>query len=206
MRRVPMTLQMPNLRSVAEDDAEQVVGHVSSNSRGLSRATSASTIQASIPGLDTMPPANTRKHEPAKRKGAATGKSSAGRGFVLHGDVAALALAFVATQRRLVSVSVPDSLYLKLQAYPGGVSQFYEDAVAKFDGDLRALVEAAVQFVDNRRLRAPEDPARNASGRVLPHTYETIRKIEVALVSVRGMSRAKVLAGLIQLRLIQPNT
>lgn len=146
-----------------------------------------------------MPPANTRKHLPAKGKGSAGSKPSGAKELVLHGDVEALTLAFVPIQRRLVSVSVPESLYMKLQAYPGGAAQFYEDAVAKFDGDLKTLVEAAVQFIEHRRACAAEDPARNASGRVQPQTFETIRRIELALVKVRGMSRAKVLAGFIQL-------
>lgn len=150
-----------------------------------------------------MPPANARKHAPAKGKGSASAKptSAKGKELVLHGDVEGLTLAFVPAQRRLVSVSVPESLYMKIQAYPGGVSQFYEDAVARFDGDLKALVEAAVRFIESRRACAAEDPARNASGRVQPGTYDTIRKIEAALSHIRGLSRAKVLAGLISLHL-----
>lgn len=146
-----------------------------------------------------MPPANTRKHALTKKRGSATARPISAKELVLHGDVEALALAFVPTQRRLVSVSVPESLYMKLQRYPGGVSQFYEDAVAKFDGDLKALVEAAVRFMERRRACAAEDPARNASGRVQPGTFETIRKIELALSTVRGTSRSKILAGLVQL-------
>jgi len=117
---------------------------------------------------------------------------------VLYGDVESLKDAFSHSQRRLISASVPDSILVKLQAYPGGVSRFYEDAVSAFDGDLRALVEAAVQFVENRRLRAPEDPARNASARVLPTTFDKIQKIHTALAGIRGMSRSKVLTGLVQ--------
>lgn len=72
------------------------------------------------------------------------------------------------------------------------------------DGNLAALVEAAVAFVDARRFRAHTDPPRNASGRVLPATFEKIQKIEDALSGIRGMSRAKVLAGLIQLLIENP--
>lgn len=121
--------------------------------------------------------------------------------LVLHGDIESLKYVFVNSQRRLISTSVSDSILAKLQAYPGGVSRFFEDAVASFDGDLRALVEAAVVFVEDRRYRAPGDPARNASGRVLPATFDKIQKIHAALTGIRGMSRAKVLAGLIQLQL-----
>ena len=69
--------------------------------------------------------------------------------LVLHGDIESLKFVFINSQRRLISTSVPDSILAKLQGYPGGVSRFFEDAVAAFDGDLRALVEAAVVFVEN---------------------------------------------------------
>jgi hypothetical protein len=121
--------------------------------------------------------------------------------LVLHGDIESLKFVFINSQRRLISTSVPDSILAKLQAYPGGVSRFFEDAVSNFDGNLRALVEAAVVFVENRRSRTSEDPARNASGRVSQTTFEKIQKIHAALAGIRGMSRAKVLAGLIQLRI-----
>lgn len=199
MRRVPLTLRVPDLHPVAEDDSEQVSEEVSSILRNWNRATPQPTIRETSPGSLPMPPANTRKHDLAKGKASAGAKPSDTKDLVLHGDVEALTLAFVSSQRRLVSVSVPETLYMKLQRYPGGVSKFYEDAVAKFDGDLKALVEAAVRFIENRRACAAEDPARNASGRVQPQTFETIRKIELALATVRGMSRSKILAGLVQL-------
>jgi hypothetical protein len=121
--------------------------------------------------------------------------------LVLHGDVTKLTYAFVSHPRRLVTCPIPDSIYIKIQAYPGGVSRFLEDAVASFDGDLEALVAAAVIFVDGRRFNASSDPPRNASGRVLPSTLEKIQMIQNALKGIRGMSRAKVLAGLIHLSL-----
>lgn len=175
MHRVPMTRRVPDLQHVTDHVAEQVAGDGASKRADLSRATPPTTIQETPSGPPTMPPANARKHHPsAKGKGSAASRSSGAKELVLHGDVEALTLAFVPSQRRLVSVSVPESLYMKLQSYPGGVSQLYEDAVAKFDGDLKALVEAAVQFIDQRRACAAEDPARNASGRVQPQTFETI--------------------------------
>ena len=119
----------------------------------------------------------------------------------LHGDVSGLTYAFVGHPRLLVTCPVPDSIYLKLQNHPGGISQFYEDAIGCFDGDLNALVEAAVSFVEHRRSQAGSDPPRNASGRVLPGTLQKIQQIQDALASIRGMSRAKVIAGLIQLHL-----
>ena len=149
-----------------------------------------------------MPPSNTQR--PGSRK--ATGEPSPipnpqQDDLVLYGDIESLKFVFLNSKRRLISASVPDSILVKLQDYPGGVSHFFEDAVAAFDGDLRALVEAAVVFVENRRYQAPEDPARNASVRVTPATFEKIQKILDALIGIRGMSRAKVLAGLIQLHL-----
>ena len=107
------------------------------------------------------------------------------------------------TRRRLVGTTVPESIYFQMQKHPGSISGFYEDAVTAFDGDLTALVGAAVQFVKQRKLRAGVDPLRNANGRVYSDTFEYIQEIETALKTVRGMSRAKVIAGLIQLLLNQ---
>jgi hypothetical protein len=126
----------------------------------------------------------------------------AGKGKVppkLHGDIKGLELAFVETRRRLVGTTVPESVFFKMQKHSGSISGFYEDAVNGFDGNLPALVEAAVSFVKQRKLRASSDPIRTANGRVYLTTLERIQEIEKALASVRGMSRAKVLAGLIQL-------
>lgn len=121
--------------------------------------------------------------------------------LVLHGDLSGLTYAFVGRPRRLVTCPVPDSIYQRIQNHPGGVGHFIEDAVAAFDGDLNALVNAAVLFVDTRRFRASTDPPRNASARLLPATFAKIQKIHEALAEIRGMSRAKVIAGVIQLYL-----
>ena len=152
-----------------------------------------------------MTPSNAQK--PCKRKPTGVPlplAPTSAEELVLHGDIAGLTYAFVGHPRRLVTCPVPDSVYLKLQNYPGGVSHFYEDAIASFDGNLNALVEAAVVFVDTRRFRASVDPPRNASGRVLPTTFSKIQQIKDALSGIRGMSRAKVVAGLIQLFLNNP--
>ena len=148
-----------------------------------------------------MPPSNARKSSKSP-KGVPVSKVPPGaEDLVLHGDVTKLTYAFVGHPRRLVTCPIPDSIYLKIQAYPGGVSRFLEDAVAAFDGNLEALVEAAVVFVDARRYNASADPPRNASGRILPATLEKIQMIQDALSAIRGNSRAKVIAGLIQLHL-----
>ena len=144
---------------------------------------------APLPGVD---PSLCRPDQPKK----------AGRDKVppkLHGDIKGLELAFVETRRRLVGTTVPESIFFRMQKHPGSISGCFEDAVNGFDGDLPALVEAAVLFVKQRKLRASTDPIRTANGRVYFTTFERIQEIEGALMSVRGMSRAKVLAGMLQL-------
>jgi len=149
-----------------------------------------------------MPRPNTKKFNIIEDAQDPTPKDTSGiDDLVLYGDIESLKYVFVNSQRKLISTSVPDSFLVKIQAYPGGMSRFFEDAVTEFNGDLRALVEASVQFVEERRARAPSDPPRNASVRVLPETFTKIQKVHAALGSIRGMSRAKVLAGLIQLLL-----
>jgi hypothetical protein len=148
-----------------------------------------------------MPPSNAKKSAESPLE-VPVSRVPVGNGeLVLHGDVSGLTNAFVGRPRHLVTCPIPDSIYLKIHKHQGGVSRFFEDAVAAYDGDLSALVEAAVLFVDTRRVHAATDPPKNASGRVLPSTFAKIRQIEAALAGIRGMSRAKVLAGLIQLRL-----
>ena len=151
-----------------------------------------------------MPPSNTQRSGSRKAiNDPLSPEKPKTDDLVLYGDIEPLKFVFINSKRRLISTSMPDSILIKLQAYPGGVSRFFEDAIASFDGDLRSLVEAAVVFVENRRYQAPEDPARNASVRVPPETFEKIQKIHAALSSIRGMSRAKVISGLIQLFLTQ---
>jgi hypothetical protein len=54
----------------------------------------------------------------------------------------------------LIGTTVSESVFYLMQKHPGSISGFYEDAVAAFDGNLTALVEAAVLFVKQRKLRA----------------------------------------------------
>lgn len=121
--------------------------------------------------------------------------------FKLSGDVGALKDAFVGTSRRLVGTSVPESIYRRMQAYPGGISAFYEDSLAAFDGNLESLVAGAVQFIRDRKRRALTDPLRNANGRIYLELFHRIELILTALKEIKGMSRAKVLAGLIALNI-----
>ena len=149
-----------------------------------------------------MPPSNARSSSKIPKGIGMPEGDEGSKELVLHGDLTKLTYAFIGHPRRLVTCPIPDSIYLKIQNYPGGISRFFEDAVASFDGNLESIVEAAVAFVDSRRFNACTDPPRNASGRILPGTLQKIQKIQEALGGIRGMSRAKVLAGLIQLKLI----
>jgi len=147
-----------------------------------------------------MTSSNARKPTRRKAQESATSLPASSSGeLVLHGDISGLIYAFRGHPRRLLTCPVPESIYLKMLDHPGSISQFYEDAVAAFDGDLNALVQAAVSFVELRRLRAGVDPPRNASGRVTTATFEKVQRICEALAEIRGMSRAKVVAGLIGL-------
>lgn len=148
-----------------------------------------------------MSPSNTHKSRRGNITGIPIPVVAPSDELVLWGDVSGLTDVFVGQRRRTVSCPVPESIYLRLQQHPGGVSRFIEDAVESFDGDISALVIAAVDFVHFRRQRAPLDPPRNASGRLLPASMEKIQMIQEALSSIRGITRAKVIAGLIQLHL-----
>lgn len=108
---------------------------------------------------------------------------------------------FVAPPKFVVGTTVPESVYFTLLDYKGGVSQFYTDAVTNFNGNLEALVTAAALFAVERRRTRQESPIRTANGRVPKEIFHRILELEKALGGIRGMSRAKVLSGLIQLRL-----
>jgi hypothetical protein len=108
-------------------------------------------------------------------------------------------LSFLAPPKSFISLSVPESLYHRLQRY--GISRFYEEAVREFDGDLKALLVAALQFIKARKNRKPMEGICNANGRVLKETLHKLEGIKESLAGIRGMSRAKVLAGLVQIKL-----
>lgn len=148
-----------------------------------------------------MPPLISQKSRRGNITGSPIPVVSPAEELVLWGDISGLTNAFAVQRRRTVRCPVPESIYLRLQQHPGGVSRFIEEAVESFDGDLSSLVVAAVDFVNYRRLRAPQDPPRNASGRLLPASIEKIQMIQAALSTIRGITRAKVIAGLIQLHL-----
>jgi len=117
----------------------------------------------------------------------------------LPDDLKDFKFSFLKPPKYFISLSVPESLYRQLQHY--GISRFFEEATAEFNGDLRSLLSASLQFMEARKNRKPMEAICNANGRVLKETLQKIEGIKESLAGVRGMSRAKVLAGIVQLKL-----
>ena len=142
-------------------------------------------------------------HQPKRKSEAATSILPSAAAplpdMQLKGDVSALRDIFATPKRHLVGTLMPESLYNRLRTRPGGMSTFYEDAIAAFDGNLPVLLEAAARFIDQRRKRKPQDPLVSVNGRVSEESFRRLTTILDALQAVRGVSRAKVLAGLVQL-------
>ena len=140
---------------------------------------------------------------PCDQKPTGTGKI--GGPLKLTGDVESLRDIFVTPRRRLVGTLAPESVIVVMKAHPGGVSEFYEQAIAAFDGNLPRLVEAAARFITARKQHAPTDVPQIVNGRIQVERFHRLQTILDALKGVRGMSRAKAIAGLIQLRLERPS-
>jgi hypothetical protein len=117
----------------------------------------------------------------------------------LPDDLEGFEFSFLQPPKAFISLSMPESLYRRLQRY--GISKFFEESAAEFDGDLRSLLTASLQFMEARRNRKPMEGIANANGRVLKETLQKIEGIKESLAGVRGVSRAKVLAGIVQLKL-----
>lgn len=100
-----------------------------------------------------------------------------------------------------VGTTVPERVYLEILGYRTGISQFLEDAINGFDGDMLALVEAANQLAAERRNARFDTGVRAISGRVSKAAMTRLQEILAALKGVRGMSVAKVLGGLVLLHL-----
>ena len=112
---------------------------------------------------------------------------------------------FIRPAKFVVGTTVPDPVYFQLLDYPGGISGFYEDAVAKFNLDLETLLIASARFADERKQSRQTIAIRAANGRISKAAHQKIQQIEAALKGIRGISKAKVLSGLIQLYLnVQP--
>jgi len=117
----------------------------------------------------------------------------------LPDDLKDFRLSFLKPPKYFVSLSVPESLYFRLRRY--GISKFYEEAVASFDGDLRSLLTASLEFMEARKNRKPMEAVCNLNGRVVKETLQKIESIKDSLEGIRNISRAKVLAGLVQMKL-----
>lgn len=116
-------------------------------------------------------------------------------------DLGDLQYLFVSKPKFTVGTTVPEPVYLKLLKYPGGISKFYEDAITEFDGNLESLLRAASVFAAERRQSRQDTPVRAVNGRISETSYRRVQEMERGLASIRGMSRAKVLAGLMHLKL-----
>jgi hypothetical protein len=108
---------------------------------------------------------------------------------------------FVSPPKFTVGTTVPEPVYMQLLDYPGAISKFFEQAISDFDGDIDALLSAAAVFAVERKQARKDTPIRNAVGRVSKAADMKLKMIEDALTGIRGISRAKVLAGLIRLKL-----
>jgi len=100
-----------------------------------------------------------------------------------------------------VGTTVPERVYREILVSRAGISQFIEDAIAGFDGDLRALVEAAGQLDAERKAARFDTGVRSISGRVPKASLTRLQGILGALKNIPGMSLAKVLGGLVLLHL-----
>jgi hypothetical protein len=104
-----------------------------------------------------------------------------------------------------VGTTVPERVYLEILGNRSGISQFLEDAITGFDGDMRALVEAANQLSEERRTARFDTGVRAISGRVSRTALTRLQEILAALKDIRGMSVAKILGGLVLLQLATPD-
>lgn len=137
--------------------------------------------------------------EPSGKPAASVLRPAPAIDLQLRGDVSGLRDIFANPKRRLVGTLMPESLHDQLRTRPGGISAFYESAIATFDGNLPDLLAAAARFIERRKTRKPQDALISVNGRVSPEAFQRLQSILAALHEVRGVSRAKVLAGLVQL-------
>ena len=100
-----------------------------------------------------------------------------------------------------VGTTVPERVYLEILSYRPGISQFIEDAITGFNGDIRTLVEAAAQISAERKTARFDTGVRSISGRVPKAALTRLQGIVGALREIPGMSLAKVLGGLVYLKL-----
>lgn len=114
-------------------------------------------------------------------------------------DLQEFRFSFLKPPKFFLSLSVPEGLYHQLRRY--GISKFYEEAIDAFDGDLRGLLTASLQFMEMRKNRPFLEARCNANGRVVKEHLKKLEDIRASLEGIKNLSRAKVLAGLVQLKL-----
>ena len=100
-----------------------------------------------------------------------------------------------------VGTTVPERVYFEISSHRPGISQFIEEAITTFDGDMRTLLEAAAQISAERKSARFDTGVRSISGRVPKAALSRLQRIVAALKDVPGMSLAKVLGGLVQIQL-----
>jgi len=116
-------------------------------------------------------------------------------------DLADLRNLFVQPPKFIIGTTVPERIYLALLDSRAGISNYMEEAINAFDGDMKSLVEAAGRISEERKAARQDTGIRSISGRVPKAAFNRLEEIDKALEGIRGMSRAKVLAGLVQLKL-----
>ena len=100
-----------------------------------------------------------------------------------------------------VGTTVPERVYRAILVSHDGISQFIENAITSFDGDMRALVEAVDNLNTERKAARFDTGVRSISGRVTKASLTKLQTIIAALKDIPGMSLARVLGGLIQIHL-----
>lgn len=115
-----------------------------------------------------------------------------------HEDIARIQAMFKPPYRHLISTTVPRSIYITAVRYPEGTGALFEKLIMEFNGEFEPLMRAAACLSLNRRENAKKDPPTTLSGRIgAPAGFKLEEMMEV-LSPIRGISRSKVLAGLIQ--------
>jgi hypothetical protein len=116
-------------------------------------------------------------------------------------NLEALQNIFMSPAKFVVGTSASEAAYRRMAASKGGLSDFFEEAIKSFDGNLEALVLAAAAFEEERKQGRQASGVRSANGRVSQECFDRVVELENALKGIRRMSRAKVMAGLAKLLL-----
>lgn len=135
-----------------------------------------------------------------RRKGSKSEPTTAVRFF---GDTERVKGIFAPNPRKPITLLTTTAMRRAICQPPQGASGFMEDAILSFDGNLPALWEAARTFCDARKSHEDQDNLCHTCGRISKEAMDVLNKIQEALVAreVVGVSRAKVLAGLVELKL-----